>query len=105
MKLKLIKHIIPIAIIITLMASCSSSKIVLSNNANIDKYKYVIFGNESSGDRELDNIVMAVQSQIAATNLQALSTSNISKALECSDSILTPNIHVSSENGMEVIHI
>ena len=92
MKLKLIKHIIPIAIIITLMASCSSSKIVLSNNANIDKYKYVILGNESS-----DDIVMAVQNQIAAINLQALSTSNISKASECSDGSLTPKIHVTSE--------
>jgi hypothetical protein len=97
MKLKLIKHIIPIAIIITLMASCSSSKIVLSNNANIDKYKYVILGNESSDDRELDDIVMAVQNQIAAINLQALSTSNISKASECSDGSLTPKIHVTSE--------
>lgn len=69
------------------MASCSSSKIVLSNNANIDKYKYVILGNESSDDRELDDIVMAVQNQIAAINLQALSTSNISKASECSREI------------------
>lgn len=97
MKQKFIKHIIPIAIIITLVTSCSSSKIVLSNNVNIDKYKYVIFGNESSGDRELDDVVMAVQNQIAETNLKVLSTSNISKVMECSDSILTPNIHVTSE--------
>lgn len=40
---------------------------------------------------------MAVQNQIAETNLKVLSTSNISKVLECSDSILTPNIHVTSE--------
>mgnify|MGYP001100147447 CR=1 FL=1 len=33
----------------------------------------------------------------AETNLKVLSTSNISKVLECSDSILTPNIHVTSE--------
>ena len=61
------------------------------------QYKYVIFGSESSGDRELDDIIMAVQNQIAETNLKVLSTSNISKVLECSDSILTPNIHVTSE--------
>lgn len=97
MKPKFIKRIIPIAIIIILMASCSSSKIVLSSNANIDKYKYIIFGNESSGDRELDDIVMAVQNQITETNLKVLSTSNILKISECSDSILTPNIHVTSE--------
>ena len=89
--MKLIKQIIPIAIIITLMTSCASSRIVLSSNADVSKYKYVIFGSE------LDDIIMAVQNQIAETNLKVLSTSNISKVLECSDSILTPNIHVTSE--------
>lgn len=103
--MKLIKQIIPIVIIITLMTSCASSKIVLSSNADVSKYKYVIFGSESSGDRELDDIVMAVQNQIAETNLKVLSASDILKVLECSDSILTPNIHVTSENGMEDIHI
>lgn len=97
MKLKLIKQVIHVTIIITLMASCASSKIVLSNNIDISKYKYVIFGSESSGDRELDDVVMAVQNQIAETNLKVLSASNIPKVLECSNSILTPNIHVTSE--------
>lgn len=97
MKLKLIKQVISIAIIITLMASCASSKIVLSSNIDISKYKYVIFGGESSGNRELDDVVMAVQNQIAETNLTVLSPSNTFKILECSDSILTPNIHVTSE--------
>lgn len=95
--MKLVKQVIPIAIIISLMTSCASSKIVLSNNVDISRYKYVIFGSESSGDRELDDIVMAVQNQIAETNLKVLPASNISKILECSDSILTPNIHVTSE--------
>ncbi len=97
MKMKLVKQIIPITIIVLLMASCASSRVVLSNNVNIDKYKYVIFGNESSGDRELDDVVMAVQNHIAETNLIVLPASNRSKILECSDSILTPNIHVTSE--------
>ena len=42
---------------IALMTSCASGKIVLSNDANISKYKYVIFGKETSGDRELDDVV------------------------------------------------
>lgn len=33
---------------IALMTSCASGKIVLSNNANISKYKYVIFGKETT---------------------------------------------------------
>ena len=93
-----IKHIISISIITVLITSCATGKIVLSNNANINKYKYVIFGYETSGDRELDDVVMSVQNQIAETNLIVLSASNTSKIIECSDSILTPNIHVTSEN-------
>lgn len=80
-----------------LITSCASSKIVLSNNANISKYKYVIFGKETSGDRELDDVVMSVQNQIAETDLTVLPASNTLKILECSDSILTPNVHVTSE--------
>lgn len=98
-------QLIHIAIIVILMTSCASGKIVLSNDANISKYKYVIFGKETSGDRELDDVVMSVQNQIAETNLTVLSASNTQKIFECSDSILTPNIHVTSENGMEDIHI
>ena len=84
-------------IITILMVSCASSKIVLSNSVDISKYKYVIFGKETSGDRELDDIVMSVQNQIAATNLTVLSASNTIKVSECADSILTPNIHVTTE--------
>ena len=62
----------------------------------MSKYKYVIFGNESSGDRELDDIVMAVQNQITETSLKVLSTSDVS-SIRMTDSILTPNIHITSE--------
>ncbi len=48
MKQKFIIHIISIAAMIALMTSCASGKIVLSNDANISKYKYVIFGKETS---------------------------------------------------------
>lgn len=97
MKQKLIKHIISIAIMTAFMTSCASCKIVISNDVNISKYKYVIFGNKTSGDRELDDVVMSVHNQIAETNLTVLSASNTLRVFECSDSILTPNIHVSSE--------
>ena len=97
MKQKFIIYIISIAAMIVLMTSCASGKIVLSNDVNNSKYKYVIFGKETSGDRELDDVVMSVQNQIAETNLIVLSSSNILKICECSDSILSPNIHVTSE--------
>ena len=40
---------------------------------------------------------MSFKNQIAETNLIILSASNTLKIIECSDSILTPNIHVTSE--------
>lgn len=95
--MKLVKHILAIAIVLLIMVSCASSKVVLSNNVNIDKYKYVIFGDETTGDRELDDVVMAVQNHISSTNLKVLSSTNRLNILECSDSILTPNIHITSE--------
>ena len=95
--MKLVKHILSIAIVSLIMVSCASSKVVLSNNVNIDKYKYVIFGDETTGDRELDDVVMAVQNHISSTNLKVLSSTNRLNILECSDSILTPNIHITSE--------
>lgn len=90
-------QLISIVFITFLMMSCASGKIILSNNANINKYKYVIFGNESSGDRELDDVAMLVQNQISETKLTVISASNTPKIFECSDSILSPNIHVTSE--------
>ena len=95
--MKLVKHILSIVFISLIMISCASSKVVLSNNVSIDKYKYVIFGDETTGDRELDDVVMAVQNHISCTNLRVLSSTNRLNILECSDSILTPNIHVTSE--------
>ncbi len=86
-----------ITIVAILMTSCASGKIVLSNDADISKYKYVIFGTETSGNRELDDMVMSVQNIIAGTNLTVLSASNTLRIYECSDSILTPNIHITSE--------
>ncbi len=96
MKPKSIKPMIAV-IILMLMTSCATGKIVLSNNADIGRYKYVVFGNETSGDRELDDVILEVHNQIAETNLKVLSNSETSKVLACSDGILTPHIHVTSE--------
>lgn len=98
MEIKNNNHILSLLIVIgVLMSSCSSSKIVLSHNIDITKYKYVIFGNETTGDRELNDVVMVVQNQISETNLKVLSASDIVKIREVADSILTPNINVTSE--------
>lgn len=96
MKLKSIEPMIAVIILI-LMTSCATGKIILSADADIGKYKYVVFGNEASGDRELDDVLLEVQNQIAETNLKVLSASETSKVRTFADGILTPNIHVKSE--------
>lgn len=79
---------------ILLTTSCSSSKAVVSSGADLSKYKYVVFGKESTGDRELDDVMMMVQNEIANTNLQVVSSYNLSNV---GMYILTPNINVKSE--------
>ncbi len=91
------KHFIATIIIIATMTSCASSRIVLSDNANLDKYKYVIFGNETTGDRELDDVMMEIRNLISRTSLKVLPASDATKIISCSDSILTPNINVNTE--------
>lgn len=95
--MKCFQIVMLITIILNIMVACASSRVVLSNNVSIDKYKYVIFGDKMTGDRELDDIVMIVQNYISSTNLKVISSIDKNKVLECSDSILTPSIHVTSE--------
>lgn len=100
MKPKSIKPMIAVIILMlitsALTCSCATGKIVLSNNADIDKYKYVVFGNKLSGNRELYDILLEVDNLIAETNLKVLSGSEISKVSARSDGILTRHTHVAS---------
>lgn len=86
-----------IIVVLLMMVSCATSKTVLLNNVNISKYKYVVFGTEISGDRELDDVSMEVQNYIASTDLIVLSSYNSIDKVECLDCILTPHIHVTTE--------
>lgn len=78
------------------LASCSSSaNLVVSNGANISKYKYVSFGKEQSGDRELDDVLLLVQNEIANTKLQPISLTYAPD--DYLGHTLTPHINVKSE--------
>ena len=91
-----LKLLVFIAIMITLQA-CSTSRRVISYGVDLSKYSYVVFGTESSGDRELDDIIMAVQNEIAATKLTVVSAQEGFAKVALGESVLTPNIHVSTE--------
>lgn len=96
------KHVYNFVILLTLsifsliLSSCSSSaNLVLSNGIDISKYKYVCFGNEQTGDRSLDDVMMIVHNEITNTKLQPISMSYAPD--DYLGHTLTPNIHVTSE--------
>ena len=85
-----------ISVISFSLTSCSSSaKLVVSTNANLSKYKYVSFGKEQTGDRELDDVMMLVQNEIANTKLQPISLTYAPD--DYLGYTLTPHINVKSE--------
>ncbi len=78
--------------------SCATSKAVASYNANnISKYSYVVFGDNSSGDRGLDDVMMAVQNEIAQTKLQVVSSREGVSKIANGEYVLSPNIHIKTE--------
>ena len=77
MKIRLTCFYFILAITFSLtFTSCSSSaNLVVSNGVELSNYKYVCFGNEHTGDRELDDLMMMVQNEISNTRLQTISLS------------------------------
>ena len=79
-----------------LFNSCSSSNAVVSHGSDLSKYKYVVFGKESTGDRELDDMIMLIQNEIA-NRFQVVSAQKGLELLNLGELILSPNINVKSE--------
>ena len=95
-----------IAIVIILQA-CSTSKSTVSYGIDLSKYSYVVFGTELTGDRGLDDIVLAVQNKIAETRLKVVSEQDGLAKIALGESVLSPNIHVSTDNwtGLTLITV
>lgn len=83
--------------VVTILQACSTSKAVVSHGIDLTKYSYVVFGKESTGDRELDDIVMAVQNEIADTKLRVISEQDGLTKIALGEFVLSPNIHVTTE--------
>ena len=58
---------------IILAASCGTSNAVYSYNANMSKYEYVVFGDESNGSAALDELLFTVHQEISNTRLKPVS--------------------------------
>lgn len=86
-----------VAVVIILQACSSTSKVVISRGIDLSKYSYVVFGKETTGDRELDDIIMTVQNEIADTKLEVISAEEGLSKIALGEFVLSPNIHVSTE--------
>ena len=78
------------------MNSCSSSNAVVSHDSDLFKYKYVVFGKETTGDRELDDMLMLIQNEIA-NKFQVVSTQKGLDLLNLGEFVLSPSINIKSE--------
>ena len=101
--MRTLKLLVFIATMITLQA-CSTSRSVISHGVDLSKYSYVVLGTESSGDRELDDIVMAVQNEIAATKLTVVSFKKDLPKWLLENLYLLQTSTFQLKNGMEDIH-
>lgn len=88
--------IIAILSIIFTIVSCQSSRAVISKGINLPEYRYVVFGEESTGDRELDDIVLLVQNEIA-NHLEVVPSKKGLELIKKGELVLTPHIHVTTE--------
>ena len=79
------------------ISSCATSKAIFATGVNVDKYEYVVFGDKSTGDRELDDVVMMVQNEISNTKLTVISSTEAIRLIANGKCVLSPNINVTSE--------
>ena len=86
-----------IVVVVMLMQACSSGKAVLSHDADIQKYSYVVLGEEESGGGTLDDIGMAVQNAIAETRLEVIPLEDVIDKIFLGEHVLAAEIYISSE--------
>ena len=85
------------------ISSCSTSKVVISHGIDMSKYSYVVFGEESTGDRVLEDVVMRVKNEIAMTKLIVVSEQEGLAKVALGKFVLYPNIYISTIKKEEVL--
>ncbi len=79
------------------ISSCATSRAVVSNSVDISRYDYVTFGDETTGDRSLNDIVLLVHNEITDTRLKGVSSAEANLLILEGKKVLTPNINVQSQ--------
>jgi len=63
----------------------------------LSKYEYVVLGDEITGDRDLDDILMMVENEITNTRLEVVSASKGLELVNQGKFVLSPHINVKTE--------
>ena len=94
---KFISYFIVMAVV-SVLSSCASSKSTSTvlNGTDLSKYKYVVFGANSDGDAELEDIVMMVQNEISE-KLHVVSAEKAISLLSLGEKVVSPKINVKTE--------
>ncbi len=94
---KFISYFIVMAVV-SVLSSCASSKSTSTvlNGTDLSKYKYVVFGANSDGDAELEDIVMMVQNDISE-KLHVVSAEKAILLLSLGEKVVSPKINVKTE--------
>lgn len=84
--------------VVSVLSSCASSKSTSTvlNGTDLSKYKYVVFGANSDGDAELEDIVMMVQNDISE-KLHVVSAEKAILLLSLGEKVVSPKINVKTE--------
>lgn len=84
--------------VVSVLSSCASSKSTSTvlNGTDLSKYKYVVFGANSDGDAELEDIVMMVQNDISE-KLHVVSAEKATLLLSIGEKVVSPKINVKTE--------
>lgn len=92
-----VKGLLFFLIIQFFLISCgSSSSTTISNGVSVSRYQYVVFGNGSEGDAELDDIILIVQNEIAR-RLHVVSSIQAMEIVNQGQYVLSPKISAKSE--------
>ena len=96
---KIITHLKTLGVIFLVMTttSCATSKAITSYGTDLSKYSYIVFGEKSTGDETLEDLMMAVHNEIAKTRLQIITAEDGINKIMHGENVLSPSVDILTE--------
>ena len=94
--MKHIQYITYILFAFLALSCITTQSTTIANNVNLSKYKYVVFGHESEGDAELDDMILKVENHISEV-LEVVNPARAKLLLSRGEYVLSPRINIKTE--------